>query len=198
MRVAFSWLGRRWLDASAFVAVVVLLGLLVHVVRVHRAAYSTQVVVSRSGGLPAFHAIAKSEVTLSRTQTVAGSFAKVEDTLGKYTPAPIAAGTVLTADSLEADPSLLADLNGRSILKIPLKAGVSDPDPRPSRCVSLLVTPRPDAKTTQPVVIKNVVLLGIRHDGDSTLASVALLPDQLTAIGSLLGSANVFVVWPAA
>ena len=93
---------------------------------------------------------------------------------------------------------MLADLNGRSIVQIPVKAGVSDPAPWPTRRVFLLVAPRPDAKATQPVVIKNVLLLAIRREGDSAWATVALLPDQLTALGSLLGSADIFVVWPAA
>ena len=195
--LAFSGLRRHWLDVAVLVTFLVVLVLVVHAVRGHRAGYSTQVVLTAPGGLPAYHAITRNDVTLRQTRSVAGSLGKVEDAIGRYAIAPIAEGTALRAEQLKSDPALLAELNGRSILQLSVRVGGPEPELKPPLRVSLLLAPRSDAKGIQPAVLKDVLLLATGREGDSTWASVALLPDQLAALGSLLGSADVFVVRPA-
>lgn len=198
LQVALSGLKRHILDLSALIAVLLLGGLLFHAYRAYRSGYSDQVVVTAASGLEAFHAISRTDITLRRTQRVAGSFARLEDALGKYPSENVAKGVVLTAKHLQTDPALLADLHARSILTILVKAGGPVSDPGPSRQVSLLLSPHADAKATESVPIKNVLLLTLRHERDGTWATVALLSDQLTIIGPLLGSSDVYIVWPPA
>jgi len=195
--LALSWFRRHWFDATVLGAFLALLFLVLHAVCVHRAEYSMQVVLTTSGGLPAFHAITKNEVTLRRTRRIVGSFGKVEDTIGTYPTAPIAEGAVLRSEQLKSDPALLADLTRRSLLQVPVKSSAPEATMKLPLHVFLLLSPRADANAAQAAVLKDVILLAIRRDGDSSWASVAVLPDQLAVLSSLLGSADVFVVQTA-
>jgi hypothetical protein len=101
----------------------------------------------------------------------------------------------LRNEQLQSDPGLLAELSCRSLLQIQLKSGVPSSDSRLPRRVWLLVAPRLDAKAAQPAVLKDVFLLTVVREGDSTRASIAVRPDQLRQLGALIGSADVFVVY---
>jgi hypothetical protein len=191
---ALSNLGRHWLDILVAVAVTLLFLL------AYRAAttsqYSMRVVVAKHGGLPAFRAITRNDVSMERTNTLDDSFAKLEDTIGKFSTEPIQQGKVLRNEQLQSDPGLLAELSCRSLLQIQLKSAVPSSDSRLPRRVWLVVAPRLDAKASQPAVLKDVLLLTVIREGESIRASIAVRPDQLTQLAALIGSADVFVVYP--
>jgi hypothetical protein len=73
---ALSNLGHHWLDILVAVAVTLLV-LLAYRAATARQSYSMRVVVAKHGGLPAFRAITRNDVSMERTNTLDGSFAKL-------------------------------------------------------------------------------------------------------------------------
>lgn len=195
IRGALASLGRHWLDISVAVGIV-LLGFLAYRAASAQQAYSIRVVVTKSGGLPAFQAVTRDDVSMQKGKVSAGTFTKLEDVLGRFSTEPISQGTVVRAECLRSDPGLLAELSRRLVLQITIKSSLPSPDSKIPHRVWLLAAPRLDAKVTQPQVLKDVFLLAVVRDGDSTRASIAVLPDQLMQLGALIGSADVFVVYP--
>jgi hypothetical protein len=191
---ALSNLGHRWLDILVAVAVTLL------VLLAYRAAtarqYSMRVVVAKHGGLPAFRAITRNDVSMERTNTVDGSFAKLEDTIGKFSTEPIQQGKVLRNEQLQSDPGLLAELSCRSLLQIQLKSSLPSSDSKLPHRVWLVVARRLDVKAAQPAVLKDVFLLTVIREGEATRASIAVRPNQLQQLSTIIGSADIFVVYP--
>jgi hypothetical protein len=133
---------------------------------------------------------------MEKVNTLDGSFAKLEDTIGEFSTEPIQQGKVLRNEQLRSDSGLLAELSCRSLLQIQLKSGVPSSDSKLPHRVWLVVAPRLDAKASQPAVLKDVFLLTVTREGESTRVSIAVRPDQLKQLGALIGSADVFVVYP--
>jgi hypothetical protein len=190
---ALSNLGRHWLDILVAVAVALLVLLACRATTARH--YTMRVVVAKHGGLPSFRAITRNDVSMERTNTLDGSFAKLEDTIGKFSTEPIQQGKVLRNEQLQSDPGLLAELSCRSLLQIQLKSSLPSSDSKLPHRVWLVVARRLDVKAAQPAVLKDVFLLTAIREGEATRASIAVRPDQLQQLSTLIGS-DVFVVYP--
>ncbi len=195
IKQALSTLGRRWLDVLVVVAVTLLI-VLAYRSATARHPYSMRVVVAKPGGLPALRAITMDDVRMDMAKTSDGKFAKLEDVIGRFSTEPVQQGEALRNEQLQFDPGLLAELNCRLLLQIQLKSGVPRFDSKLPHRVWLLLAPRLDAKPMEPVLLKDVFLLTVIRDGESTRASIAVRPDQLRQIGALASADDVFMVYP--
>jgi hypothetical protein len=187
--------GRRW--AETLLAV----GTLLLAVLAIRSGYvspetAEQVVVAPAVSLAPFQLINAENVVLKRVPKEQKSFAVVNDVAGRYSLRNLAPGTTLKDEHLLAR-NLSAAMANRQVLSIPVNRKALSPWLNPPGHVWLLLSPRaPTEKSPQPVLLKDVLLLSIDLQTDTSSVTVAVKEDGLDAMRILLGASEVFVSKP--
>lgn len=132
------WLSNYWREAAGLVLVVLLLGLLAA-----SAVRRRDTVVVRAGEtLPAYHVTGPNDVKVEKRFSVSGSFAGVDEVLGRYLFKPAEPGAVISSEHL--GPALPAGvvLGGRRVLSLPVGGGPISQTLAPHDRVRLLFSPR--------------------------------------------------------
>jgi len=183
------FVGRYWREVLALVIAVVLLTLLIRNAVQRR----DTLVVTASNGLPAFHVIQPDDVQPARMFRVDDSFAVESDVVGRHLLQPVSPGAVLLKTQLA--PAYLKDqLTGREVLTIPVKATAISSTIRAGSTVRVLFSARNQDAAKTDLIIRDVIVLAINLQGDSSSITVALRnADDLTRALSLLSTSDVFV-----
>ncbi|HEU4433325.1 MAG TPA: SAF domain-containing protein [Pyrinomonadaceae bacterium] len=183
------FIGRYWREVLALVIAVVLLTLLIRSAVKRR----DTLVVTAAYGLPAFHVIQAGDVEPVRMFRVDDSFAVENDVTGRYLLQPVSPGAVLLKNQL-APAHLKDQLKGREVLTIPVKATAISSTIRPGSTVRVLFSPRNQDAAKTDLIIKDVIVLAINLQGDSSAITVALKnSDDLTKALSLLSTSDVLI-----
>lgn len=187
--------GRRWVETLLAVSTLLLAVLAI------RSGYvspetADQVVVSPASSLAPFQLINAENVVLQRVPKEQKSFAAVNDVVGRYSLRNLTVGTTLKDEHLLAR-NLSAEMANRQVLSIPVNRKALSPGLNPPGHVWLLLSPRaPTEKSPQPVLLKDVLLLSIDLQTETSSVSVAVTEDGLNAMRILLGASEVFVSKP--
>jgi hypothetical protein len=187
--------GRRWVETILAVATLLLVGLAIRSGYARRE-MADQVVVASASSLSPFELVSEKNVVVQHTPKEQKSFTAVNDVVGRYSLRNLATGTTLKDEHLLAK-NLSADLARRQVLSIPVNRKTLNLGLNPPGYVWLMLSPRtPTEKSPQPVLLKDVLLLSVNLQAETSSIEVALREDGLNAIRFLLGASEVFVLKP--
>jgi len=151
----------------------------------------SQVIVRRTGGLPAFHKIMPEDITIYSLSSFKQESEPDKTFVGRHVLLPVAENSVITEENLLRS-ELADEANERSVLSIPVNSNSLHKSLGSNRKIKLILS-----KTKEPfeqsAVISEVILLGIEKRENSSNITIALTLEQLSKISPLLGSSEIFI-----
>lgn len=155
-----------------------------------------QVKVKAGSKLTAFRAIEPANLTLGTGGRAQGTFSSVEEVVGRYPSETVAGGTPVTEKRL-LPKELSGVLGSRHLLTLAVKHGTVGQSIKMPANVWLLFPP-PDEKIPKALLVKDVLLLTVRQDGEHVTATVALTESGLAEMRDYAGRTEILVIQPAA
>ncbi|HEX8143914.1 MAG TPA: hypothetical protein VF553_15050 [Pyrinomonadaceae bacterium] len=184
---------RYWPDLLLFVILPLgLIGLGWRAVALSRS-WPASLVVKRGVSLPRFHSISRQELELKSVPGGAATFTDVEAVEGRYTLEALAPNTALQAKHL-LSAELSRKMKDRTVLSVPVQAGDFVSKSAAPQSIILLLSPRePDKTSSAPVILDDVIFLGVEGSGETTSAIVAMKADDIKAASGLLATSSIFL-----
>jgi hypothetical protein len=196
------WLMNHGLELVALIIILILFSLLL--LKVSRK--QDTVVVTTSSELPVFHVVLPGEAGPKKLFKVPGSFANKGDVEGRYLLQGVSPGTILLENQL-GPSELRGQLDGRSVLTIPIRAGAISSMIAPASHVCLLFSPHSrdpkSAATPLPtpsihdLSIDAAIVLTINRQGDASSITVAVRNNEdLIKTINLSSTSDVLISQP--
>lgn len=195
-RLWYNW-RRHWADGLLLIVLPALLIGLWFRVESAKNSQVQSVAVKRSANVSAFQRIGD-EVELARVHNTSGAFTAIDQVRGLYSLVPLAGGAPVLTNQL-LNKELSNQIQHRSILSIPLKAGTYVRDLSPPCEGVLLLSPRETesasvaSETAAQKHEFEIVLLAIDKSGDAVTATVAMSAEDVKKAGALLGSCDAYL-----
>jgi hypothetical protein len=160
------------------------------------AAPAAQVVAARD--LPAFHVIQDGDVNWPADPTQIRGFRSVDDVLGHYLLQPLESGQALEKDQVSSARPSASDMAGRTIISIPLKPEVLNPNTAQGSPATLLLSPRDVDQSGRAVSVEiDVIVLKIDELEDQVVLTLAIEEGSQDELGAMLGTSDIFILQPA-
>src|ERR1017187_2858169 len=151
---------------------------------------SELVVAVVAGGIPRFHVITLSDISVQAVPTVDGSLGHIEEVLGHYPVENIPVGTVVRSNQLSSGMMPPGALSNRVALLLPLKSTGLVSKSLPVR-MALYIPQRP---AKDPLVFNDVYLLYVSATQDG--ATVAVTQADARLITNSLGTMDTYMAEP--
>jgi hypothetical protein len=154
-----------------------------------------RVAVKGGATLAPYRAVDPADLTLV-TAAGGGGFSAVEEVSGRYTSETVPAGKRVTEAQL-LPKELSNELRGRHLFVVPVSQAASGQAIKTPATVWLLFPP-PGEKLPAALVVRDVMLLGVKRDGDRVTATVAVTEAGLAEMKDYAGRTEAIVLQPAA
>lgn len=154
-----------------------------------------QVKVKAGSKLTAFRVIDPAYLTLGAGGRGQGTFSSLEEVVGRYPSETIAEGTPVT-EKLLLPKELSSVVGSRHLLTLAVKQGTIGQSIKMPTDVWLLFPP-PAEKIPTALLVKDVLLLAVRQDGERVTATVALTESGLVEMRDYAGRTEAVVIQPA-
>lgn len=148
------------------------------------ASRTSQVIVTRPGGLKAYQKISAGDLGNSDGPKAAAF-------VDKYLLTDVPADTVLSEKNL-LSPDLSAMMSGRVLFSLPVKGEYIDSSVKPDSKIGLMFAKTEGA--SEATVVGDIILVGLEKKGETTILVMGLNPVQLAEIKKVLPAPNVFVI----
>ena len=152
-----------------------------------------RVTIAAANGVKILQIIAPSDVELKPAQEVRGSFAKLDEVVGRYALKPMKKDELVIARDLSSNP-LPGKLAGRSQLLLPLNSGPLANTLSLPGIVSVIATPKCDRTNPKPLALVDVYIMAFNSSTNPTAAVVAVTSDQLALLTPILGCSEFTLV----
>lgn len=197
-RVKRFFAGVRWRKSELVFGVLFALAvfLLAYYGLTARDRIAEQVKVKAGSQLAAFRAIEAADLTLETGGGGQGTFSSVEKVVGRYPSETLAGGTPITEKRL-LPAELTSVLRSRHLLTLAVKHGTLGQSLKMPAAVWLLFPP-PAEKIPTALLVKDVLLLAVRQDGERVTATVALTDSGLAEMRDYAGRTEAVVIQPVA
>jgi hypothetical protein len=154
-----------------------------------------QVVVAATGGIPAFHPISPSDLTVLPKPLQTGSALRKEEVIGRYSSISLGRGDVVLREKLNAGPVLHGELAGRRILQIKALPSMPASSLKAPVIISLIASPR--RTQSAATVFTDVILLAVSVQPDGGLTAVIAVPSEDEPLFAPLIGDSDFVITTA-
>jgi hypothetical protein len=158
--------------------------------------FAPRVAVKAGSKLTPFHAIDPADLTLEEVIPGKGTFSSTEEVAGRY-PSELVPGGKTVTESQLLRKELSGELAGRHLLILPVKRATAGQAIETPATVWILL-PSPEEKISSAALVKDVLLLAVKQDGERVTATIAVTEDGLAKMKDYMGRTEAIVIQPAA
>jgi len=158
--------------------------------------FAPRVAVKAGSKLTPFHAIDPADLTLEEVIPGKGTFSSKDEIAGRYPSELVPGGKTVNENQL-LRKELSGELAGRHLLVLPVRQATAGQAIETPATVWILL-PSPEEKISPAALVKDVLLLAVRQDGERVTATIAVTEDGLAEMKDYMGRTEAIVIQPVA
>jgi hypothetical protein len=194
-RRPFAAANRHKGELTLFILLVLAVSLMVYRGVSTGQSFTPRLTVKVGSKLTPYRKIDPNDLSLEKAMPSKGTFSSVDQVAGRYPSEVVTGGKPVTEAQL-LSKELSDEIGKRYILALPAEQGTAGREIKTPAAVWLLL-PSPDEKAPAAVLVKDVLLLAVRRDGERVTATIAVTEQGLNEIKNCVGRTKAIVIQPA-